>query len=52
MKSEKNTNVKSELTAEDWAAIRRSEKEIERGECIELNEAIKLFKNKYPGLQI
>lgn len=46
--NEKNITFEDNLTAEDIAAIKRSEKEIERGEVIELDEAIKLFRKRYP----
>lgn len=54
MKPENKFNYDSEpeLTEEDLAAIKRSEEEFERGDYLELDDAIELFKKKYPGIKI
>jgi len=45
----KNNKVVSlELSAEDIAAIKRSEEQIERGEYIELDESFRQFKRMHP----
>ena len=42
----------SELTEKDIAAIKLSEQQFERGECIELDEAFEKLRDRYPESKI